>query len=213
MLGVIGFALMVMTETLYSLRKRSPRFTFGRLSIWLEFHIVTGIVGPFMVLLHSSWKFSGLAGVVMLLTVLIVLSGFVGRYIYTAIPRTADGLVLEADALRIQIEEAQRQLEDGLLRADYRTRQLVRSLVKRPRSRLGWLAARMRAAKAARPALRRVQDSALRLSALQRQHRVMARARRAMSLWHAVHVPIGLALFSSATVHIVAAFYYATLLR
>jgi hypothetical protein len=34
-----------------------------------------------------------------------------------------------------------------------------------------------------------------------------------MVLWHTLHVPIGLALFAAAIVHIVAAIYYATLLR
>jgi hypothetical protein len=34
-----------------------------------------------------------------------------------------------------------------------------------------------------------------------------------MALWHTLHVPIGLALFTAAFIHIVAAIYYATLLR
>jgi len=87
-IGIIGFVMMLMTETLYSLRKRSRRAGWGRMSSWLEFHIFTGLVGPYMVLLHSSWKFNGLAGIAMLLTVLIVISGVIGRYIYTSVPRT-----------------------------------------------------------------------------------------------------------------------------
>jgi hypothetical protein len=62
-LGVLGFILMVMTESLYSFRKRSKRGArWGKMSSWLEFHIFTGIVGPFMVLLHPGWQFQGLAG-------------------------------------------------------------------------------------------------------------------------------------------------------
>jgi len=94
--GIIGFLLMLMTETLYSLRKRSRLAKWGRMSDWLGFHIFTGIVGPYMVLLHTSWKFNGLAEIVTFLTVLIVVSGFVGRYIYTAIPRTVDETELKA---------------------------------------------------------------------------------------------------------------------
>ena len=71
-LGILGFTLMLMTETLYSLRKRSRSARWGRLSSWLRFHIFTGLVGPFMVLLHTSWKFNGLAGIVTLLTLIIV---------------------------------------------------------------------------------------------------------------------------------------------
>jgi hypothetical protein len=91
-IGIIGFFLMLMTETLYTLRKRSRSTRWGRMSTWLQFHIFTGLVGPYMVLLHSSWKFNGLAGMVLLLTVIIVASGFLGRYIYTSVPRNVDGI-------------------------------------------------------------------------------------------------------------------------
>ena len=74
LIGVLGFILMLMTELLYSLRKRSRTARWGKMSDWLAFHIFTGLVGPFMVLLHSSWKFQGLAGIVMLMTVIIVVS-------------------------------------------------------------------------------------------------------------------------------------------
>jgi hypothetical protein len=91
LIGILGFVLMLLAETLYSFRKRSLKARWGSMQSWLQFHIFTGIVGPFMVLLHSSWKFNGLAGISMLLTVIIVMSGFVGRYIYTLIPRSLDG--------------------------------------------------------------------------------------------------------------------------
>jgi hypothetical protein len=142
-IGIVGFTLMLMTETLYSLRKRSRRARWGKMSSWLQFHIFTGIVGPYMVLLHSSWKFHGLAGATTLLTVLIVVSGFVGRYIYTRIPRTSEGLEMTTS--------------------------------------LG--------------------------------PQALASARRMMSLWHTIHVPIGIVLFTTAFIHIGAALYYATLLH
>lgn len=94
-LGILGFILMLMTEILYSLRKRSRSANWGKMSFWLQFHIFTGLVGPYMVLLHTSWKFNGLAGAVTLLTVIIVFSGIIGRYIFTRIPRTLDGMEIE----------------------------------------------------------------------------------------------------------------------
>lgn len=108
-MGILGFILMVMTETLYSIRKRSRIARWGKMSNWLQFHIFTGLVGPYMVLLHTSWKFHGLAGATTLLTIIIVLSGFVGRYIYTRIPRTADGLEIKG-ALSEQALKQARQL-------------------------------------------------------------------------------------------------------
>lgn len=142
-LGIFGFILMLMTETLYSLRKRSRSARWGRMSSWLEFHIFTGLVGPYMTLLHTSWKFNGLAGVVTLFTVIIVISGFVGRYIYTRVPRSLDGLEIE-----------------GTLSQE-----------------------------------------------------ALKHARRLMALWHTVHIPIGMALFAAAFVHIGAALYYVTFAR
>jgi hypothetical protein len=146
MIGVIGFLLMLMTETLYSFRKRSRKGRWGSMKSWLEFHIFTGLVGPFMVLLHTSWKFSGLAGVTTLLTISIVLSGFIGRYIYTRVPRTLDGVELTSPGAQAQAAE-------------------------------------------------------------------LVRRRRLLSIWHAIHIPIGMALFVAAFIHIGAALTYATLLR
>ena len=53
--------------------------------------MVTGLVGPYMVLLHTAMKFNGFAGLTMLLTVVVVVSGVVGRYLYTRVPRRRQG--------------------------------------------------------------------------------------------------------------------------
>ena len=42
-IGILGFVLMLATETLYSLRKRNRTARWGRMSSWLQFHIFTGI--------------------------------------------------------------------------------------------------------------------------------------------------------------------------
>jgi hypothetical protein len=109
-IGIVGFIFMLMTETLYSLRKRSRSVRWGKMSDWLQFHIFTGLVGPYMVLLHTSWKFNGIAGVTTLLTVIIVVSGFVGRYIFTRIPRTMDGLEIEGTLSQEALKQARQLL-------------------------------------------------------------------------------------------------------
>ena len=89
-IGIAGFILMLATVTLYSLRKLRSDARWGSTAVWLKSHMVMGLVGPYMVLLHTSMKFNGLAGLAMLLTVVVVISGLVGRYIYTRVPRTID---------------------------------------------------------------------------------------------------------------------------
>jgi hypothetical protein len=91
-IGIVGFILMLMTATLYSLRKTRKDASWGSTAGWLKFHMVTGLVGPYMVLLHTAMKFNGLAGLAMLLTVVVVVSGLVGRYLYTRVPRPAQDI-------------------------------------------------------------------------------------------------------------------------
>ena len=187
-IGVLGFLLMLMTETLYSLRKRSLVARWGRLSTWLEFHIITGIVGPYMVLLHTSWKFNGLAGILMLMTIIVVSSGFIGRYIYTAIPRTADGAEMEnAEIERLIVE----------LETEINSIQFVPG-------------EDQASAKASVKQLKRLTR---RKRILRSQMGSLATARRLMALWHTIHIPIGMFLFTASFFHIIAAIYYATLIR
>jgi len=229
-IGILGFTLMLMTETLYTLRKRSRKARWGRMSTWLEFHIFTGIVGPYMVLLHSSWKFQGLAGMVMAMTAIMVVSGFIGRYIFTTIPRSVDGIELEASQIERQAysleAELQRRLQEQPLVAQSLAPLLLTgsggageiALTLQPlswnrRLLLNWELARMRATPQVRSQVREIERLARRRARLRRQVASLSRARRWMALWHAIHIPLGLALFTAAFIRIAAAIYYATLLR
>jgi hypothetical protein len=230
-LGIAGFLLMISTETLYSLRKRSRRARWGRTSTWLRLHIFTGIVGPYMVLLHTAWKFNGLAGVVTLLTGLVVASGFVGRYIYTAVPRTVEGVEIEAAVLEAQIRAAEEELERGLAGQPALAGRLAdrfENLQRTPESPLQFLLVRpflelgqrLRGWRERRewetlagPQARELEELLRRSRTLRGQVASLAMARRLLSGWHAVHIPVGVVLFTAAFVHIGAAIYYATLLR
>ena len=188
LIGVLGFILMLMTELLYSMRKRSRTARWGRMSDWLAFHIFTGLVGPFMVLLHSSWKFQGLAGAVMLMTVVIVVSGFIGRYIYTAVPRSVDGVEIQAS-----------MLEQGLAELDAEVKRMETF--------------EQGGGEKQQEIRRRVEGMRKEREKLQRQVGSLAKMRRRLAIWHMVHIPLGMALFTAAFIHIGAALYYATLLH
>ncbi|RPI24138.1 MAG: hypothetical protein EHM70_21635 [Chloroflexota bacterium] len=231
-LGILGFLLMLMTESLYSLRKRSRSARWGRTSSWLQFHIYTGLVGPYMVLLHTSWKFNGLAGLLLLLTMVIVTSGFVGRYIYTAVPRTAEGVVIDAQELNRQIAGVQRELD----RLVVNRAELARfsSLSKGENASTGnasaftptgislvmgrsladgmdhlrWQREKRRLRSLTRDQLTQLERLIKRRRKLDRQLASLASVRRLLALWHTIHVPVGVALFAAALVHILAAIYY-----
>lgn len=223
-IGVLGFVLMLATETLYSIRKRARRHPIGRMSDWLKFHIFTGIVGPYMVFLHTAWKFQGLAGITMLLTALVVFSGFLGRYIYTAVPRTAHGVALEAHELEAEIEAARRSLQRQLASRGLQPPTSKRSA----RAGMGGILTRGFQRVMDKLEFRRWQSrlqpeeqiaAAGIVSLLERQRILeqqlasLSAARRLLALWHTIHVPIGLTLFIFAFIHAGAAMYYATLLK
>jgi hypothetical protein len=230
-IGILGFILMLMTETLYSLRKRSRNARLGRMSNWLDFHIFTGLVGPYMVLLHSSWKFNGLAGIVLLLTIIIVGSGIFGRYIYTLVPRTTDGAIVEAELLEKQIAIADAEIRQEMEHQSPTTAALFSRLIVKekpsngflatfvdrtltdPAHRLQWCLEKARLDKKTRSKVDQLDKQLRRRHQLTRQLNSLALARRTLALWHSVHIPIGMVLFTAATIHIFAAIYYATLLR
>jgi len=66
---------------------------------------------------------------------------------------------------------------------------------------------------ASREQARHLEKLLQRQAALQQQLSSLAIARRLLGLWYTIHIPIGLSLFVAAFIHIVAAIYYATLLR
>ncbi len=230
-LGVFGFLLMLMTETLYSLRKRRRRASWGKMSAWLKFHIFTGLVGPFMVLLHSSWKFNGLAGAALLLTIIVVLSGIVGRYIYTAVPRTVDGAAVEAVELERQIAATDAQIQTYMASRPQTSTALAQRLAALPdvsqagitavlgraliewEYRRAWKRESSHADAQVREQMKQIEEMLHRQQLLKRQVSSLAMARRLLAVWHTVHIPIGMALFTAAFIHLAGALYFATFLR
>jgi hypothetical protein len=227
-IGVVGFLLMLMTETLYSIRKHfNIAANWGRMEWWLKFHIFTGVVGPYMVLLHSSWTFFGLAGVTTLLMIIIVFSGFIGRYIYTIAPRTAAGVELTGKDLEYYLEVEDKRLQGFIADHPDVYNALPRDLVEMPQIinsaryllltrilmewgfnwRWFWMTHRLAGVQRLAE-LKRILDSN---RALHYQVASLVLSRRLLAIWHTLHVPIGVALFITAFVHIGAALYFVTL--
>jgi hypothetical protein len=226
-LGILGTVLMVMTETLYSLRKRTRLFQrAGPVRYWLSAHIFMGIVGPFMVLMHSAFMFNGLAGISLGLTVLVVASGFLGRYFYASIPRSVAG----AEATSIDLVGEMRQVQSGLAGLIHQRSAAVQALVaadaggqREVRGDFmlvllrGWddwrYHARLhgqlrRLERAERNKLGDIERMLARRRTLERQVRMMQSARRLLSAWHVAHVPMGIALFASVAIHVSAELYF-----
>lgn len=86
LLGVCGGSLML-ALLLYPLRKRI-RFLqwLGPLRHWFRFHLIAGILGPVLILYHSTFRIESInAAVALACMLLVAASGIVGRFIYRRI--------------------------------------------------------------------------------------------------------------------------------
>jgi hypothetical protein len=110
LLGITGSSMMVLMLG-YSARKRLRALRrAGPLSRWLDAHIFLGLLGPALVVLHSSFKVKGLVALSFWSMIAVALSGVLGRYLYLQIPRTRAG---EEVGLR-DVEAEDRALSERL---------------------------------------------------------------------------------------------------
>lgn len=109
-LGLFGVALFLLLY-LYAIRKHWKWLARqGNSRHWLDFHVLLGIFAPLIVTFHSSFKFKGIAGVAYWIMVAVAISGFVGRYLYSQIPRSLGAAEVSLKDLRMQIDRHSQEL-------------------------------------------------------------------------------------------------------
>ena len=227
--GVLALLLFVFMW-LFPLRKQARWLAWtGSLGDWMNVHIVMGLALPVLAGVHAGWHFSGLIGFGMLALVIVSLSGVVGRYLYTHIPRNRSGLELSLE----EVSGERRALLTQLAVATGLTPQEVESslaLDPRPYDRLGlvrtfarlvaddftrWRTLHRLSREWKRGARSRAQldpgalASALRLARhemkLTQQMRALEATRRVFAWWHVAHRPFALTALFAILVHVVVA--------
>ena len=94
-LGVVGAVLMLVPLAYLIVKRVSPLKKLVTRSVsmrtLLSWHIYAGIVGPILVILHTGHKFVSPLGIALTaMTILVVLSGFAGRYLMNQFSRTGE---------------------------------------------------------------------------------------------------------------------------
>lgn len=227
-LGPFGLACMTLLLG-YSVRKRVRWLrNAGPLSLWLEVHLILGLVGPTAILYHAGFGSSSMnASIAMFCMLAVAGSGVGGRFVYGRIHRGLAGPRRTVDSLRRDARQQLATIETLLERAPRVGARLERfeALAFGP---LPW-AARVTRPLWLRPwswgvragavfALARGGDGRFRRVDIRRALRghLSAKCRavelavyeRVFALWHAVHVPLCAILFVSAAVHVVAVHLY-----
>jgi len=85
-LGIVG-GVMLLMQTLYSLRKRVPSLRFlGSVPKWFQLHMMLGIAAPVLILIHCGFSLGATNSNIALISMLLVAgSGIFGRYFYSKI--------------------------------------------------------------------------------------------------------------------------------
>ena len=210
----------------YMARKRVKRSKqTGSLRTWLEIHLFCGVVGPVLVTLHTSFKFNGIISAAYWSMVAVMLSGFVGRYLYVRIPRSIRGNELT----RSEVEAEADELKERLVESGANQNVLERieafegqTVPKTGSSRalgdlvLGEMIIRRRLRTLDRELEASGLDASIRAEAVRltldraillRRSAHLQRTRKLFELWHVFHLPLVYLLLVIAAAHIGLALY------
>lgn len=224
--GILG-SCMLISLFAYSARKR---FAFmkkwGNVRTWLGVHIFFGIAGPLFITLHTAFKFNGIVAVSYWSMIAVMLSGFVGRYLYAQIPHDIRGMELtlrETQAAHQRLIETLRerydvtmkdvtQIENYLLGDLRQAKSLAKVLwLVVTQDLLRWWRLRrvrrfLRArANVARSDLLQMIRLVRQQALLQRQIELFQAMQRAFHYWHVIHKPFAYVMLTIMFIHIAVA--------
>ncbi len=111
-LGIAATA-MVLFNLLYLVRRNGGRFQrMGSLQIWMNSHMVTGIVALLAAMLHAAMSpRDTVGGHALWALALLLVTGAIGRYFYAWVPRAANGRELALEEVRARLDHFVEQWE------------------------------------------------------------------------------------------------------
>jgi hypothetical protein len=100
--GAVGVALILLNLT-YLLRRRFPHWPLGRMRLWLDAHVLTGLTASLFVAFHSAFQLRSPVAMMTAVTLVVtVVTGGVGRFFHALVPRCEGRLharIADLDAL------------------------------------------------------------------------------------------------------------------
>lgn len=219
--GLIGTGLMVIAA-IYPIFRRIKVFRWlASNTMWFDFHLMAGTVGPMFVALHSVLRLDSWVSAAFWSMVITVVSGFLGRYLYTQVPELASGVELEEldherafqkarPVLTVPMAEIDRELAQQRAKAQTvaRSPSVSRALwwlvfqdigrIPRTMARRG----RLRQLGVDRRTRKDLARRAARMIVIARRQVVAPKAQLLLHSWKKVHVPFTILLTGFAVAHI-----------
>jgi hypothetical protein len=220
-LGVLGATMITVGVITYSSRKRfRVLWNLGKLSMWLEFHIFLCLLGPVLVVYHTTFKAGGIAAISLWTMLSVAASGIVGRFLYVLIPRNIKGSELDSHQINEEFDRIGKSLREseigsslikmvdsqftsikrpsGLRETISTLLHLVRVKHRVKRSTKQLLSKSHIPHATARELFRAV---SLRASLIQRSI-LLLQVEKLFYYWHAIHLPFTARMFITLVVHI-----------
>jgi Fe-S-cluster-containing hydrogenase component 2 len=222
--GVAGTGLMIIAA-IYPIFRRIKLFRWlASNTMWFDFHLMAGCIGPMFVGIHSAMQLDSWVSAAFWSMVIVVISGFLGRYLYTQVPELSSGVELEEldherafqqarHHLPLAMSAIDRELAANRARADKQARSpgVWRALIWlmledmrrgfRRRS-LNRQLKRLRNERFDRRVRKDLVKRADRMIVIGRSRVVAPKAQLLLNSWKKVHVPFTIILTGFAAVHI-----------
>ncbi len=220
-LGIFGALMIIVGVTLYSGRKRlSILKDLGKLPRWLETHIFLCLLGPILIVYHTTFKSGGIAAITLWTMLSVVASGIIGRFLYIQIPRNLKGKELSMAEISKEILNI-----GSALQASEMGKKIIQlvdgafSEIQEPRSIPEISSALIQLHRTRRVVKKKVRfliaESGISIeSAHEIRSRASARAallqkalllkqvERTFFYWHAIHLPFTIIMFITLAVHV-----------
>ncbi|MCF8284499.1 MAG: hypothetical protein K9I48_05940 [Sphingobacteriales bacterium] len=210
-LGIIGTFIILFGVIIYIARKRYGFMEkYLRLKYLLEFHIFLCTLGPIMILFHTTFKFGGIVSVAFWSMVAVVLSGVIGRFIYTQIPRTIEGRELTLS----EVKNTHENLIDKLKSYEHLGISLSDFIISDER-KYNWgirgFIYKKKQIRSIRKRLSNVnkQDKKLIIQMVSQEITLSSRIERLLLMqklfkyWHVAHMPFALIMLVIVTIHVI----------
>ncbi len=219
--GLIGTGFMIIAA-IYPMFRRVRAFRWlASNTMWFDFHLMAGTIGPMFVALHSAGRLGTWVDVALWTMVIVAVSGFIGRYLYTQVPELSSGRELEElDHQRafahhrginpVAMAAIDRELTDHAQRAArvahhggflWALGWLLFEDLRRPVRRLR-RSSRLRRLGVARRDRKDLVTRAGRMVLIQRSAVIAPKAALLLHSWKKVHVPFTVLLTVSSVAHI-----------
>jgi Fe-S-cluster-containing hydrogenase component 2 len=217
--GYLGTALMVLSMAYLVQRRFGWFYRTATNQFWLDVHLMTGTVGPLFIVLHSALRLTTWVSIPFWSMTAVVLSGVLGRYLYTLVPALTSKHDLEILEHRRAVTEL---AKDHVAAGDYAYQEMDRE---RARSATAWeiglvplliwvmaddvrriwtrrrdrrVLARMAPRSVARQLARRID----RVVFFERRKELAPRGKALLRSWKRVHIPFSIVLLGTMLAHI-----------